>query len=168
MKLRTALLVSALTLTPVVSFAAPAQATSGGPYQIRISGPAEILDSVPLPPGAPAFSRTQLRVPIKVRCPAGETAHVPFAGLPIFFPPPDIRAVPSLPGMTAPTRVTCTGKWVAAYANASSIFRLQNPATDPFRRFTPGSCLVATVTITGHPEATVTESVRVRRHLVPV
>lgn len=167
MKLRTALLVGALALTPVVSVAAPAQATSGGHHQIRISGPAEILDSGPLTPGGPDFSRTQLRVPIKVRCPAGQFADVPFAGLPSFFPLPDTRAVPYLPGMTPPTRVQCTGRWVPAYANAISIFRLQNPVTDPFRRFTPGSCLVVQVSILNHPAATDTETIRVRRHLVP-
>ena len=162
MKLRTALLASALALAPVVSVAAPAQATLDSRYQIRITGTAEILPSGPVTPGVPDYSRTQLRIPVTVRCPAGETAYVSDAGLPTFFPPPDYRAFPYLPAHTAPTRVQCTGKWVPSYAYALSIYRMQDPSTGPFRRFTPGSRLVAQVAIYGKPSVTDIKTVKVQ------
>lgn len=163
MKLRTALLASALTLTPLMSLAAPAQATPDTRYQIRISGTAQILAYPPVPANYPDYRRTELRIPITVRCPAGQTVHISFAGLPTFFPPPDNRAFPYLPAMSSPTPVNCTGKWVSAYAYALSIGRLQNPATMAFRRFTPGSHLVAQVALYGKPSVTDTKTVRVQR-----
>lgn len=167
MKLRTALLASALTLTPVVSLAAPAHATPVSRYKIRITGTAQILQVGPVAPGGTDYSRTLLRIPVTVRCPAGQTVYVPLAGLPTFFPPPDARAFPYLPGNTAPTLVHCTGKWVSSHASALSIYRLQDPSTMPFRRFTPGSRLLAHVALYGKPSVTDTKTVWIQPDLVP-
>ena len=147
MKLRTAVLASALALTPMVSLAAPAQATSDNDYQLRISGTAQIVE-YPAWFRSPDDASTEVRIPVSVRCPAGETVGLTYTGLPAFFPPPDSRAFPHLPAMAGPIRVECTGKWVTAYSRARSFNPRQvTPTYTQIPRFIPGSRLVANVAV---------------------
>ena len=145
--------------------ATPAKATPNNSDQIRISGAAQIVE-YPAWFASPGYARTELRIPVSVRCPAGQTVGIPYAGLPAFFPPPDSRTLPYLPGHTAPTRVECTGTWVSSYAYALSRDRWPHPDY-PLPRFIPGSRLLANVAIWGSG-LTATDSKTVRVEINPV
>ena len=161
MKLRTAVLASALALIPMVSLTAPAQASSDSDYQLRISGTAQIVE-YPAWFRSPDIASTELRIPVSVRCPVGQTAGLSYTGLPAFFPPPDSRAFAHLPATAGPIRVECTGKWVTAYSRARSFNPRQvAPNYTQTPRFIPGSRLDVNVAL-WDSGVTVTDSRTVR------
>ena len=117
---------TAASVGPVPNTAAGANSHA----RIWIDHRAEILEQ-------PGYENgTTILVQMTVRCPRGEHGHALFAGLPGYFS--DGRfATPYLPGNTMPAVITCTGHRQPLSTVARSVYRLQNPETDPFETFAP-------------------------------
>ena len=156
--------VSALTvLAGALTAPTPAAATVHGPaLQIEVTGSARILT------GGGHYLDAALRVPVKLRCPAGRTALVPTAGVPGYFPG-NAYGDPGSGGSRMPARVTCTGQWQASSALAISHdrFDYRNP---PALRFAPGPVVAAVQASLsdGTAVATDTEQTRILRARLPV
>ncbi|MFA9443996.1 hypothetical protein [Egicoccus sp. AB-alg6-2] len=148
------LMVAAMLLTMLAGPAAADSAVpAGGDYDIKIVGNARLY------PWNGVIDGTTVALNVRVRCPAGETAVVPFAGMPDAFG--GQFPAPYLPGHTSPAvyggLVQCTGGWVKATTVARSVARLQNPATHPFEYFSHGR-VAFVVEIAGWPDPLATHS----------
>ncbi len=136
--------------------AAPAKAAPG--YEIYVAG-----DATPYAYGGIADGTT-VQIPVIVRCPAGTSAYVPFAGLPGYFT--DGRfAEPYLPAHTGPAtyggQISCTGSFQTASTIARSVGRNQDPSTHPYQYFTPGPATAKVILIAAETVAEASAAIEV-------
>jgi hypothetical protein len=122
------------------------------PYQIFING-----DATFSPYDTGIYVGTTILIPFQVQCPVGASGQVHFAGLPGYFS--DGRfAQPYLPGNTMPYIATCDGQLHQGYATARSIYRLQDPSTNPFQYFTSGPVTATVALATSSAPGPVTDT----------
>ncbi|MCU0262381.1 MAG: hypothetical protein MUF09_01740 [Candidatus Nanopelagicales bacterium] len=114
----------------------PTQAAPSG-YQVKVVGSAVVDQSASLGEWG-----TTVRIPVHVRCPAGEVGYGIFAGFPGYFDG-GLNAEPYQQSHTGPAPwIVCTGKVQRHEFIGRSISKNQDPSVYPYQHFRPGRATV--------------------------